>query len=125
MGSTAKSPRHSIAYKFSARQAQTLLKQIHLQVGRTGVVTPVAELEPVPLAGTTVGRATLHNQEEVRRLDIREGDTVTIEKGGDVIPKVVSVVPDARPKDAAPFEFPDACPVCASQSCRVSLAERL
>ena len=114
VGATAKSPRHSIAYKFSARQAQTLLMQIHLQVGRTGVVTPVAELEPVPLAGTTVGRATLHNEEELRRKDIREGDTVVIEKGGDVIPKVVSVVLDERPEEAVPFEFPDACPVCTS-----------
>ena len=118
MGATAKSPRYSIAYKFSARQARTLLKQIHLQVGRTGVVTPVAELEPVPLAGTTVGRATLHNEEELRRKDIREGDTVIIEKGGDVIPKVVSVVLDERPEEAVAFEFPDACPVCASRLIR-------
>ncbi|MDP6778728.1 MAG: NAD-dependent DNA ligase LigA [Candidatus Latescibacteria bacterium] len=118
MGATAKSPRHSIAYKFSARQAQTRLERIHLQVGRTGVVTPVAELEPVPLAGTTVGRATLHNEEELRRKDIREGDTVVIEKGGDVIPKVVSVVLDERPNEARPFEFPDACPACASHLVR-------
>jgi DNA ligase (NAD+) len=112
LGATAKSPRWAMAYKFSARQVQTKLKSILLQVGRTGVVTPVAELEPVLLAGTTVSRATLHNEEELQRKDIREGDTVVLEKGGDVIPKVVEVVLKHRPEDAVPYTFPESCPVC-------------
>lgn len=114
LGATAKNPRWSIAYKFAAEQAQTRLRRIALQVGRTGVVTPVAELEPVLLAGTTVSRATLHNAVELERKDIREGDTVILEKGGDVIPKVVSVVGSARPADATAYVFPDTCPVCDS-----------
>ena len=114
LGSTAKNPRWAIACKFSARQAVTHLEQIHLQVGRTGVVTPVAQLAPVPLGGTTVSRATLHNEDEVRRKDIREGDTVVLEKGGDVIPKVVEVVLAERPADSRPFQFPETCPVCGS-----------
>ena len=112
LGATAKAPRWAIAYKFPARQAVTRLNRIALQVGRTGVVTPVAELQPVSLGGTTVSRATLHNEEELRRKDIREGDTVVIEKGGDVIPKVARVVIAERSPDARPFEFPKICPVC-------------
>jgi len=112
LGATAKSPRWAMAYKFSARQVRTRLKSILLQVGRTGVVTPVAELEPVLLAGTTVSRATLHNEEELQRKDIREGDTVILIKGGDVIPKVVEVVLEERQEDAVPFVFPETCPVC-------------
>ena len=112
LGATSKSPRWAISYKYSAEQAETVLKRITLQVGRTGVVTPVANLEPVQLAGTTVSRATLHNAEELERKDIREGDTVILEKGGDVIPKVVRVVTAKRAKDAAEFEFPQNCPVC-------------
>src|SRR5579872_6416021 len=91
LGSTGKNPRFAIAYKFAPEQAETRIKEITVQVGRTGVLTPVAELEPVFLAGSTIARATLHNQEEVERKDIRVGDSVIIEKGGDVIPKVVSV----------------------------------
>ncbi len=112
LGATAKSPRWAFAYKFPARRVRTQLLKIALQVGRTGVVTPVAELEPVLLAGSTVSRATLHNAEELQRKDIREGDTVILEKGGDVIPKVVSVVESDRPPDAQPFVFPKTCPVC-------------
>ncbi|MXZ09925.1 MAG: NAD-dependent DNA ligase LigA [Gemmatimonadetes bacterium] len=112
LGATSKSPRWAISYKYSAEQAETVLKEITLQVGRTGVITPVANLEPVQLAGTTVSRATLHNAEELERKDIQEGDTVILEKGGDVIPKVVRVVTAKRAKDAIAFEFPKNCPVC-------------
>ncbi|MBN1782159.1 NAD-dependent DNA ligase LigA [bacterium] len=113
LGSTAKSPRWAIAYKFKAKQATTLLRKIHLQVGRTGTVTPVAELEPVFLAGSTISRATLHNEDEIRRKDIREGDSVLIEKGGDVIPKVVKVIEEKRPPETRRFEMPVRCPVCS------------
>jgi len=114
MGATSKSPRSAIAYKFRAHQAVTVLRDILLQVGRTGAVTPVAVLEPVPLAGSTIGRATLHNRDEIVRKDIRPGDTVVIEKGGDVIPKVVEVKLEQRPPGSTPYVFPDACPVCGS-----------
>ena len=114
MGYTAKSPRWAIAYKYPAQQAQTKLKSITLQVGRIGYITPVAELEPVYLAGSTIKRATLHNEDEIARKDIREGDMVTIEKGGDVIPKVVSVRLDIRPPDIKPFRMPEICPACRS-----------
>ncbi|MCC7159666.1 MAG: NAD-dependent DNA ligase LigA [Ignavibacteria bacterium] len=112
IGSIAKSPRWAIAYKFKAKQAVTKLKDITLQVGRIGTITPVAELEPVFLAGSTISRATLHNSDEIERKDIRVGDYVKIEKGGDVIPKVVEVVLDKRPKASKPFEMPEKCPVC-------------
>ena len=112
LGYTAKSPRAAMAYKFPAYQAYTALLDIHLQVGRTGAVTPVALLEPVPLAGSTISRASLHNEDEIRRKDIRIGDTVLIEKGGDIIPKIVDVDMDKRPKDAAQYQFPDQCPSC-------------
>jgi len=114
LGATAKSPRWAIAFKFKARQATTVLKAIHLQVGRTGTVTPVAILEPVLLAGSTISRATLHNEDEIQRKDIREGDTVLIEKGGDVIPKVVKVIEEMRPENSTSFQMPDACPACQS-----------
>ena len=103
-----------MAYKFAAHQAQTVLTDIHFQVGRTGTITPVAQLEPVSLAGSTISRATLHNAEELERKDIRLGDTVILEKGGDVIPKVVSVIPEKRPPDTVPFVFPTSCPSCAT-----------
>ncbi len=112
MGATAKSPRWACAYKFAPEQATTKLNSITVQVGRTGVLTPVAELDPVPVAGSTISRATLHNEEEVTRKDIRVGDTVRIEKGGDVIPKVVEVLLDKRPKTAKPWTMPPKCPVC-------------
>lgn len=112
LGYTAKSPRSAMAYKFPAYQARTRLLDIHLQVGRTGAVTPVAVLEPVPLAGSTIARASLHNADEIRRKDIRIGDTVLIEKGGDVIPKVVEVDRNERPDDAVEYSFPNQCPSC-------------
>jgi DNA ligase (NAD+) len=113
LGSTAKSPRWGMAYKFGTHEAETTLKKIELQVGRTGVVTPVAILEPTMLLGTIVSRATLHNQDEIERKDIREGDRVVIEKGGEVIPKVVRVVPSGR-RRAPKFVMPGRCPVCGS-----------
>lgn len=112
LGATAKSPRWATAYKFKARQATTVLKKIHFQVGRTGVITPVAVLEPVALGGITITRATLHNEEEIQRKDIREGDTVIVERGGEVIPKIVGVVKEKRPADSVPFQMPSTCPVC-------------
>ncbi|MGD8305211.1 MAG: NAD-dependent DNA ligase LigA [Ignavibacteria bacterium] len=112
IGNIAKSPRWAVAYKFKAKQAFTNIKKIVWQVGRTGAITPVAELEPVLLAGSTISRTTLHNIEEIERKDIREGDRVVIEKGGDVIPKVVSVVLNERKKKSATVKPPKVCPVC-------------
>jgi len=116
VGYTSKAPRWAIAYKYAAEQAQTRLNGITIQVGRTGVLTPVAELEPVFLAGSTIGRATLHNEDEIKRKDIRIGDTVTIEKAGEVIPAVVGVFLAKRPANARPFDFLEhihgKCPVC-------------
>ena len=112
LGSIAKSPRWAVAFKFKAKQEFTYINKINWQVGRTGTVTPVAELEPVFLAGSTISRATLHNFDEIKRKDIREGDKVVIEKGGDVIPKVVSVVLSERKKKLKPTKPPDKCPVC-------------
>ncbi|MBE0551092.1 MAG: NAD-dependent DNA ligase LigA [Ignavibacterium sp.] len=115
LGSIAKSPRWAVAYKFKAKQAFTKLNEITWQVGRTGAITPVAELEPAKLAGSTISRATLHNFDEIRRKDIRAGDTVVIEKGGDVIPKVVSVVTSERSKKSQATLPPEKCPVCNSK----------
>jgi len=112
LGSVSKSPRWAVAYKFKAKQQVTKIKSITLQVGRVGTVTPVAELEPVFLAGSTISRATLHNFDEIERKDIREGDYVKIEKGGDVIPKVVEVILEKRPKNSKKFPHPEKCPVC-------------
>ena len=115
LGSIAKSPRWAVAFKFAAKQAFTKLFKITWQVGRTGAITPVAELEPVLLAGSTISRATLHNFDEITRKDIREGDKVVIEKGGDVIPKIVSVVLSERPSNSRGTKPPTKCPVCGSQ----------
>jgi DNA ligase (NAD+) len=115
LGATAKSPRWAIAYKFPARQATTRVEDIVIQVGRTGALTPVAVLEPVKLSGTTISRSTLHNEEELRRKDVRVGDSVLIERSGDVIPNVVSVMKDRRPRGAKPFAWPARCPVCGSK----------
>ena len=104
-GYTSKAPRWAIAYKFEAERAETLLKEISLQIGRTGVVTPVAILEPVQLAGTSVSRATLHNEDEILRKDIRPGDTVLVQKAGEIIPQVLSVKLEKRPADSQPFSF--------------------
>ncbi len=112
LGSTAKAPRWALAYKFPAEEATTRVTAIVVQVGRTGVLTPVAEFEPVLLAGTTVRRATLHNYEDLSRKDVRVGDTVAVEKAGDVIPKVTRVLLERRPAETVPFEMPSACPVC-------------
>jgi len=117
-GTTNKAPRWAIAYKFAARQAMTKVLSITVQVGRTGALTPVANLEPVSLAGTTVSRATLHNPDEVKRLGIRIGDWVLIEKGGDVIPKVLKVVEAKRTGDEKPFRMPKKCPVCGGEVSR-------
>jgi DNA ligase (NAD+) len=114
LGATAKFPRWATAFKFPAQQAHTVLRKIRVNVGRTGAVTPYAELEPVFLAGSTISMATLHNAEDVARKDVRDGDTVIIEKGGDVIPKVVAPVLSLRPPDATPFVMPADCPVCGS-----------
>ncbi len=126
LGTTAKAPRFAMAYKYSHEQAQTVLKGITLQVGRTGVLTPVAELEPVELAGSTISRATLHNEDEIRRKDIRVGDTVMIEKAGEVIPAVVFVVAEKRPSHTQPFDlFQHAggtCPVCGGAIARDAAA---
>ncbi|MBN2717786.1 MAG: NAD-dependent DNA ligase LigA [Deltaproteobacteria bacterium] len=115
LGATAKSPRWAVAYKYAPEQAETRLLDITVQVGRTGVLTPVAELEAVQLSGTTVRRATLHNAEEIERKDVRVGDMVVVEKAGEIIPAVVRVVTDRRTGAEAPFRMPDACPVCGGE----------
>ncbi|HWI57017.1 MAG TPA: NAD-dependent DNA ligase LigA [Bacillota bacterium] len=120
VGFTAKAPRWAIAYKYAAEQAETLLKDIAVQVGRTGALTPVAELEPVFLAGSTISRATLHNEDYIRQKDIRIGDTVTIEKAGEVIPAVVDVVLTKRKGKEVPFRFPQTCPECGSKVARAA-----
>ncbi len=117
-GSTAKAPRWAIAYKYAPEQAETRLRAILIQVGRTGALTPVADLEPVLLAGSTISRATLHNEEEIRRKDIRVGDRVIIEKAGEVIPAVVAVAPSKRTGQEQEFAFPRACPECGSEVSR-------
>ena len=118
LDSTSKNPRWAIAYKFKAREATTLLEDIVLQVGRTGAITPVAILSPVSLGGSTIRRATLHNEDEIKRKDIRVGDMVIFEKGGDVIPKVTGVVLEMRPEGTIAFKFPQSCPVCGSHLVR-------
>ncbi len=114
LGAVARSPRWAIAFKFSAQQAQTVLKNITLQVGRLGTITPVAELEPVLLAGSTISRATLHNQDYITEHDIRIGDTVVVEKGGDVIPKVSAVILEKRPAGTKPYYISGRCPSCGA-----------
>lgn len=113
-GATSKAPRWAMAYKFAAERAETQLKGITIQVGRTGVLTPVAELEPVKLAGTTVARATLHNRDEIVRKDIRIGDFVYVEKAGEVIPAVIAVDLNRRTPACVPYVFPDKCPACST-----------
>ncbi len=115
LGATAKAPRWAVAYKFKAEQAATRLVSVDSQVGRTGAITPVANLEPVRLAGTTVKRASLHNAEQIELLDIRIGDTVLVEKGGEIIPKIVGVDLDRRPADSVPFRYVTHCPECGTE----------
>jgi DNA ligase (NAD+) len=115
LGATSKFPRWALAFKFPAQQATTILRKIEVNVGRTGAVTPYAVLEPVRLGGSTISLATLHNEQEIARRDLRDGDTVIIEKGGDVIPKVVKPILSARPADSRPWRMPDRCPFCGSE----------
>ncbi len=114
LGFTDRAPRFALALKFPAHEAETVLREIQVQVGRTGVLTPVAILDPVSLGGVTVARATLHNEDEIKAKDLRRGDTVVVRRAGDVIPEVVKVVPEKRPADAEPFAFPPDCPSCGS-----------
>ncbi len=118
LGFAGREPRWAIAWKFPAEQAMTVLRQIDVQVGRTGALTPVAILAPVNVGGVLVTRATLHNEDEIARLDLREGDTVRIERAGDVIPRVLGMIPDLRPPGTAPFHLPDHCPACGSAAMR-------
>ncbi len=112
LGYTAKSPRFGVAYKFPAEEVTTIVENIEIQVGRTGVLTPVAHLKPVLVAGSTVSRATLHNQDEIDRLDVRVGDTVILRKAGDIIPEILQVLIELRPKKTEKFIIPSVCPVC-------------
>ncbi|MCK5272206.1 MAG: NAD-dependent DNA ligase LigA, partial [Sedimentisphaerales bacterium] len=114
LGQTSRAPRWCIAYKFAAERAETIVESITVQVGKTGTLTPVANLKPVHLAGTTVSRASLHNFDEVKRKDVREGDTVLVEKAGEIIPQVVEVLKEKRPKNSKPFPVPEKCPECHS-----------
>lgn len=115
LGTTSKAPRWAVAFKYPPETAQTVVREIGLQVGRTGVITPVAHFDPVLVAGTTIRRATLHNFEEIARKDIRVGDTVVVEKGGEIIPKVTRVIMELRPPDARPVTPPNACPICSEE----------
>jgi len=118
LGMRSRAPRWALAHKFAAERAQTVMRDIMITVGRQGTLTPTAVLEPVTVGGVVVQRATLHNEDEIARKDARIGDTVVVQRAGDVIPQIVGVIMEHRPKDAAPYEFPDHCPVCGSLAVR-------
>ena len=124
LGFRARTPHWAIAHKFPAQEELTELLDVEFQVGRTGAVTPVARLNPVKVAGVMVANATLHNMDEVARLGVMIGDTVIIRRAGDVIPQVMSVVPERRPENARPVHIPEQCPVCCSAVERTQLVKR-
>ena len=119
LGETSRSPRWAVAFKFSPHTAKTVIKDIQVNVGRTGIITPVAILEPVKIGGVTVSRATLHNEDEIKKKDIRIGDTVLVQRAGDVIPNIIEVDFEKRPPNTAPFKMPENCPVCGSKTVRL------